>query len=71
MQFHYECLDTLIQNLNNCFEQDAILLLIDAEDLFAYSLHDSENLNACEWEQKLKSPGVSHFSDDVSMSRLK
>jgi len=64
-------LPTLVSNLNDCFEQETISLLSDVEDLFIFSLRDSENINWPEYAVKLKSDGVQYFKDDVSNSRLK
>ena len=68
---YYECLDTLIENVNDWFKQKKTSLLIDVEDLFIFSLRESKNLNTSEWDKKLKLEGVSHFSDDIVMIQLK
>lgn len=70
-QLHYECIDTLMINISEIFNQNTIRLLTEIENYFMFVLNDSSALHEQKYEENLGLSGLTHFSDNVELQRLK
>ena len=70
-QRYCEFIDTLISNLVDRFDQMTISLLSDVEEFFIFGLKSPSSVSSEEFEVKLNSRGMKHFSTDVELGKLK
>ena len=60
---YFERIDTLVENLNDRFQQEIIEILPDIEIFFIYCLKTSSLVNEPIFDELLSSAGIVHFQD--------
>ena len=68
---HCECIDTLVANLDDRFQQDTIEILSGVEEFFIHCLKSPNAVNEEVYDDFLSSAGMVHFQEDVDLLKLK
>ena len=68
---YYECIDTLVTNLEDRFDQETIKILSGVEEFFIHCLKSPNSVNEEAYDELLSSAGMVQFQDDVEVLKLK
>ena len=70
-EYYCKYIDTLVINLIDSYNQQTMRLLLDAEQFCIYCTKSQDMLNKIDYDMKLDSEGIVHFSGDIELLILK